>query len=239
MDVDSNPKNPVIGDRSFGDDPELVGRLGVAFIRGLEDGGVAACAKHFPGHGDTEVDSHLELPVVGHSRSRIEDVELRPFRAAVGASVASVMTAHVLVPDYDEHRPATLSAPVLRLLREGMGYPGVIVSDDLEMKAVAQRWPAGEAAVLAAEAGCDVVCVGKSADAQVEAIEGLVRGLESEQLTSAAADDTALRIKRLKERFLLPFAMPDPKAARLAAGTGESRALAQRIAEESGIPASA
>jgi beta-N-acetylhexosaminidase len=239
VDVDTNPKNPVIGDRSFGDDPELVGRLGVAFIRGLEDGGVAACAKHFPGHGDTEVDSHLELPVVGHSRSRIEDVELRPFRAAVGAKVASVMTAHVLVPDYDEHRPATLSAPVLRLLREGMGYPGVIVSDDLEMKAVAQRWRAGEAAVLAAEAGCDVVCVCKSADAQVEAIEGLVRGLESEQLTSSAADDTALRIKRLKERFLLPFAMPDPKAARLAAGTGESRALAQRIAEESGIPASA
>jgi len=89
MDVDSNPKNPVIGDRSFGDDPDLVGRLGVAFIRGLEDGGVAACAKHFPGHGDTEVDSHLELPVVGHLRSRIEDVELRPFRAAVGAGVVA------------------------------------------------------------------------------------------------------------------------------------------------------
>ena len=109
MDVDTNPKNPVIGDRSFGDDPDLVGRLGAAMIRGLEDAGVAACAKHFPGHGDTDVDSHLDLPVVSHSRSRLEDVELRPFRSAVEAGVAGVMTAHVLFPEIDERLPATLS----------------------------------------------------------------------------------------------------------------------------------
>jgi beta-N-acetylhexosaminidase len=236
MDVDSNPKNPVIGDRSFGDDPAKVGRLGVAFIQGLEQGRVAACAKHFPGHGDTEVDSHLDLPVITHSRSRFEEVELPPFRSAAEAKVASVMTAHVLVPDYDETLPATLSPTVLRVLRDDLGYEGVVLSDDLEMKAIAAKWRTGEAAAMAAEAGCDVLAVCKSPDAQVEAVESLVRALESERIGLLAADAAALRVQRLKERFLLPFAMPDPKAAHLAAGPGESRALAERIAQESGIP---
>ena len=102
VDVDTNPKNPVIGDRSFGDDPDLVGRLGVAMIRGLQENGVAACAKHFPGHGDTDLDSHLELPAVDHSRSRLDDVELRPFRKAIEAGVATVMTSHILVREIDD-----------------------------------------------------------------------------------------------------------------------------------------
>jgi len=236
VDVDSNPKNPVIGDRAFGDDPSLVGKLGAAFIQGIQSGGVAACAKHFPGHGDTDKDSHHELPVVAHSRSRLHEVELPPFEAAVTADVASVMSAHVLVPDYDETRPATLSPTVLALLREGMKYAGVIVSDDLEMKAIAARWGAGEAAVLAAEAGCDVLCVCRSHDAQVEAIEALVRAFESDRFGKPDPDEPGLRIRRMKERFLLPFRVPDRKAARQAAGVGESVALARRIADESGIP---
>jgi beta-N-acetylhexosaminidase len=246
VDVDTNPKNPVIGDRAFADDPDLVGRLGAALVRGLQENGVAACAKHFPGHGDTDLDSHLELPVVAHGRSRLEDVELRPFRAAAAAGVASVMTAHVLYPELDEHRPATLSPPVLALLRDGMAYPGVIVSDDLEMKAVARSWPPGEAAVLAAEAGCDLIVVSRTPDAQVEAVEALVRLTEAapslaEQLARGdrgnSAGGAAERIRRLKDRFLLPFVEPDPKAARQAAGAGEQRALAEEIAERSGIPA--
>ncbi len=128
VDVDTNPKNPVIGDRAFSDDPDLVGRLGAALIRGLEGSGVAACAKHFPGHGDTDLDSHLELPVVSQSRSRLEDVEMRPFRSAVAAGVAGVMTAHVMFPEIDERFPATLSPGILALLRDGMKYGGVIVS---------------------------------------------------------------------------------------------------------------
>lgn len=237
VDVDTNPKNPVIGDRAFSDDPDLVGRLGVALIRGLEDSGVAACAKHFPGHGDTDLDSHLDLPVVSQPRSRLEDVEMRPFRKAVAAGVAGVMTAHVMFPEIDEGLPATLSPKILSLLREGMSYTGVIVSDDLEMKAVAKSWRPGEAAALAAAAGCDLIAVCKSPDAQVEAAEALVRLVEAAPVPLVAAPDANDRIRRLKQRFLLPYADPDPKAARQAAGVGERRALSQEIAERSGIPA--
>ena len=113
VDVDTNPRNPVIGDRSFGDDPDLVGRLGAAMIRGFQENGVAACAKHFPGHGDTDVDSHLDLPSVEHSRSRLDDVELRPFRKAIEAGVATVMASHLLVREVDDALPATLSRKVV------------------------------------------------------------------------------------------------------------------------------
>jgi beta-N-acetylhexosaminidase len=121
VDVDTNPKNPVIGDRSFGDDPELVGRLGAAMIRGLQDGGVIACAKHFPGHGDSDLDSHLALPVLDHPRSRLEDVELRPFRTAIEAEVATIMTGHLLVRELDDEAPATLSRHVVAELLKVVG----------------------------------------------------------------------------------------------------------------------
>ena len=237
VDVDTNPKNPVIGDRAFGEDPDLVGRLGAALIEGLQENGVAACAKHYPGHGDTELDSHLDLPVVAHPRSRLEDVEMRPFRAAVAAGAASIMTAHVLYPELDERLPATLSPRIVGLLREGMKYEGVIVSDDLEMRAVAKGWPAAEAAVLAAEAGCDLIAVSKTPDAQVEALEALVRVTEGAPVLAEGILDPGDRIRRIKQRFLLPYTDPDPKAARQAAGVGERRALAEEIAERSGIPA--
>ncbi len=237
VDVDTNPKNPVIGDRSFGDDPDLVGRLGAAMIRGLQGGGVVACAKHFPGLGDTDVDSHLDLPAVDHSRSRLEDVELRPFRKAIEAEVATIMTAHVLVRELDDRLPATLS-PVLveGLLRKEMAFGGVIVSDDLEMKAVAGRWRPGPAAVLAAKAGCDLLPVCKDPDAQVEAIEAVVRAVESEEISWKAMDAACGRIRLVKERFLLPYRDPVPTEARLAAGIGERMALAQEIADRGGIP---
>jgi beta-N-acetylhexosaminidase len=238
VDVDTNPKNPIIGDRSFGDDPEQVGRLGAAMIRGLQDGGVAACAKHFPGHGDTEVDSHLALPSVDHSRSRLEDVELRPFRKAIEAGVATIMTAHVLVRELDDELPATLSPIVIeKLLRQEMKFEGVIVSDDMEMKAVADRWPHGDSAVLAAQAGCDLLPVCKSHDAQVETIEGLVRGLESEAIAWKAMDAACDRMRLLKERFVLPYREPSPREARAAAGVGERQALARQIADGAGLQA--
>ncbi len=238
VDVDTNPQNPVIGDRALSDDPDVVARLGAAIIQGLQDGGVAACAKHFPGHGDTSVDSHLELPVVDHSRSRLDDVELRPFRKAVEAGVATIMTAHVLMRELDDTLPATLSPRVIdTLLRKQMSYDGVVVSDDLEMKAVAARWPPAEAAVLAAQAGCDLLPLCSSPHAQVDAIEGLVRAVESEQVRFSEMDEACARVRRLKERFLLPYRDPDRKAARQAAGVGERVALAQEIAERSGWPA--
>lgn len=238
VDVDTNPGNPVIGDRSFGDDPERVGRLGAALIRGLQEGGVAASAKHFPGHGDTDVDSHLDLPRVDHGLGRLEDVELRPFRHAVEAGVATVMTAHVLVRELDDRLPATLSPRVTEaLLRRKLGYQGVIVSDDLEMKAVAKGWAAGVAAPLAAKAGCDLLLVCASPDAQVEALEGLVRARERDEITWDEMDAACGRIRALKQRYLLPYVHPDPRHARLSAGLGAHQALAREVADRGGIPA--
>jgi beta-N-acetylhexosaminidase len=238
VDVDTNPANPVIGDRSFGDDPDLVGRLGAAFAAGLQGGGLAACAKHFPGHGDTDVDSHLELPAVDHSRARLEDVELRPFRRLIAAGVSMVMTAHVLVREIDDAVPATLSpALVGGLLRGELGFTGVSVTDDMDMKAVARRWPAATRAVLAAGAGCDLLCFCRDHDAQVDAVEGLIRAVEQDEIPFRQTEAAEQRIRALKDRFLAGWRDPDPKAARLAAGNGEHRALAEQIAVRSGFTA--
>jgi len=236
MDVDTNPDNPVIGDRSFGPDVEGVGVLGAALIRGLQDGGVAACAKHFPGHGDTALDSHLALPVVTHSRGRLEEVELPPFRAAIAAGVASVMTGHLLYPELDEERPVTLSPTALgKLLRDELGYSGLVVSDDLEMKAVSARWTPGERALLAAEAGCDVLASCSSPEDQVAGIEAIVRGLESGRLSWKESETSVSRVRAVKERYVVSHPDPDPGLARAAAG-GELRAsLAEEIASRSGV----
>jgi beta-N-acetylhexosaminidase len=238
MDVDTNPRNPIIGNRSFGDDPELVGRLGAALIRGLQGGRVIASAKHFPGHGDTDVDSHLDLPVVQHGRRRLEEVEMRPFGKAIEAEVGTIMMAHVLYPELDPERPASLSAKVVDgILRRQMKYDGVVLTDDLEMKAVADRWGPGPAAVMALQAGCDVVPVCEHHDAQVAAIEGVIRAVEAEEIPWTALEAGAGRIRRLKERFLLPYEDPDPRRARQTAGRGEFLALSEEMVERGGEPA--
>lgn len=237
MDVDTNPQNPIIGNRSFGDDPELVGRLGAAMIEGLQGGGVIASAKHFPGHGDTLLDSHLDLPVVEHGRSRLYDVEIRPFHKAVEAGVATFMMAHVLYPELDAELPASLSPAIVDgVLRGELKYEGVVFTDDLEMKAVADRWTPERAAVLALQAGCDVVPVCVTHDAQVRALEGAVRAVESGEISYEAMDDSLLRVRRLKERYLLPYQDPDPRLARRTAGSPEFEALAREIAERGGEP---
>ncbi|RIV37859.1 glycoside hydrolase family 3 protein [Micromonospora radicis] len=160
-DVNSNPDNPVIGVRSFGADPALVARHTTAWVRGLQSGGVAACAKHFPGHGDTHVDSHHDLPRITGDRARLDAVELAPFRAAIAAGVQAVMTGHLLVPALDPQLPATLSGRILGgLLREEMGFNGVVVTDGIEMQAVAGRYGLAGAVVRALAAGADAICVG-------------------------------------------------------------------------------
>ena len=237
LDVDTNPDNPIIGNRSFATDTDLVGRLGAAMIRGLQAGRVIGSAKHFPGHGDTDADSHLELPIVGLPRPRLYDVEIRPFRKAIEADVATVMMAHVLYPDLDEKLPASLSPAVVEgILRKELKYEGVVLTDDLEMKAVAVRWKPAESAVLAMKAGCDVLPVCSKHDAQVDAMEGAIRALESEELSWESMDVSVARIRRMKERFLLPHRDPSPKEARQSAGLGEWLALAKDISERGGEP---
>ncbi|MFN7899893.1 MAG: glycoside hydrolase family 3 N-terminal domain-containing protein, partial [Synechococcaceae cyanobacterium] len=174
-DVNNNPANPVINVRAWGEDPATAGALAAAFSRGAQSQGVLCCAKHFPGHGDTASDSHLELPLLPHDRERLEAIELPPFRAAIAAGVASVMTAHVQLPALDPERPATLSAAVLSdLLRRDLGFNGLVVTDALVMAAIADRYGAGEAAVLALEAGADLVLMPADADAALAAIEAAV-----------------------------------------------------------------
>jgi len=137
MDVNNNPDNPIIGVRAYGADPELVAQMGTAAIRGYQETGLLACAKHFPGHGDTSVDSHLALPVIPGDRRRLESVELIPFRAAISAGVGAIMTTDILFPALDAERPATLSSGILTgLLREQLGYDGLVITDCLEMKAI-------------------------------------------------------------------------------------------------------
>jgi beta-N-acetylhexosaminidase len=238
VDVDTNPANPVIGDRALSGNPAEVGRLGAAFVRGIQSQRVAACGKHFPGHGDTDLDSHLALPVVEHAKARLEEVELLPFREIIEAGVASIMSGHLLVRALDDEMPATLSSKVLdQLLRKGMGFAGVVVSDDLEMKGIAARWPAGEAGQLAARAGCDVITVSQTPDAQVAAIEALVLAVESGAIGFRAMDEAASRVRQLKSTYALPYRDPDPQQARRAAGPGEHQALAQEILKGSGLTA--
>jgi len=188
-DVNNNPANPVINVRAWAEDPAAAGALASAFLRGAQAEGVLCCAKHFPGHGDTSSDSHLELPVLPHSRERLEAVELPPFREAIAAGVASVMTAHLLLPALDPTHPATLSSAVLTgLLRRDLGFGGLVVTDALVMEAIAGRYGAGEAAVLALEAGADLVLMPADADGALAAICAAVQAgrLSRQQLEASA-----------------------------------------------------
>jgi beta-N-acetylhexosaminidase len=234
LDVHTNPANPVIGDRALSTEASAVATLGGVIVRALQDEGIAACGKHFPGHGDTLADSHIELPVVDHPPDRLRAVEFLPFRAAVEAGVAFIMTAHVLVPSLDETRPATLSPAILRLLRNELHFQGVLLSDDLDMQAVRARWAPPESAVAAIAAGCDgvLVCSG-DLDVQAATLEALVRAVESGELSHARVEEALTRTGRAKARFLSE-APPDPRGRRQqwrhVVGCDAHRAIAAEMA---------
>jgi beta-N-acetylhexosaminidase len=204
LDIHTNPKNPVIGDRALAERADDVARLGRVIIRALQGAGLAACGKHFPGHGDTSTDSHFELPLVEHPPDRLRAIELEPFRAAIAEQVAFIMIAHVLVPSLDENKPASLSPNIVQtILRDELKFEGVILSDDLEMKAVSAHYAVPDAAVEAIAAGCDgvMVCQG-DVDLQARTLEALVKAMESGAISARRHDDAALRLQRAKQRFL-------------------------------------
>lgn len=208
LDVNVNPHNPIIGARSFGEDPVRVAEFGRAAIRGLRAGGVAACAKHFPGHGDTSMDSHMALPTVNHPRERLHQVELAPFRAAVEEGVEAIMTAHIIFPAYDSE-PATLSHAILTgLLREEMGYGGVIVTDSLSMKAIADHYGMGEATVRSVEAGADLVLAFGPMEDQKAAFDALLGAARGGRLSQERLNQSVERLLALKRRF---HALPNPE----------------------------
>ena len=195
LDVHTNPSNPVIGDRALAEDARLAARLGAILIGNLQGSGVTACGKHFPGHGDTSVDSHEALPVLEHERPRFEQVEFVPFIRAIEAGVRTIMTAHVLAPALDDEHIASFSHRIVDgLLKNTLGFPGVVISDDLGMKAVSATHSPGEAATAAIAAGCDVVLLcNHTIDEQVEALEALIRAAESGLIPQARIDDAMRR----------------------------------------------
>ncbi|MDF2939328.1 MAG: beta-glucosidase-like glycosyl hydrolase [Paenibacillaceae bacterium] len=202
VDVNNNKANPVIGVRSYGENPQMVGVMGAQAVRGYQDAGISACPKHFPGHGDTTADSHLELPVVPHGLDRLRQVELPPFRSAIAAGADVVMTAHVQFPAYDSSGlPATLSPAVLDgLLRSELGFDGVIATDCLEMKAISGTVGVGRGAVLAVKAGADLVLVSHTPELQLEALEGLYQAVLSGELPQERITASARRIRQAKTR---------------------------------------
>lgn len=217
LDVATKDYNPGIGIRSFGSDPRLAGRLGAAFIRGMQDSGVSACAKHFPGKGAATVDAHIDLPVIKLPRAAFGRTHLAPFRAACAAGVDAVMTSHVRFPAFDSEI-ATFSSKIVRgVLRDDLGYDGLVVSDDLCMGAVTKRWPVAEATLKCLDAGHDVLMIAHDLQGMTDAVDLLREaGAPAGQLAAADA-----RITRLLARRRAP-------AAKLADGARLSARIARR-----------
>jgi len=234
LDVNSNPANPIINTRSFGADPRAVARLGEAYIRGAHAGGLLATGKHFPGHGDTQADSHLELPALASDRAALERLELIPFRAAVAGGVDGIMTAHIAATGIEgaDAPPATLSPYFMTgLLRTDMRFRGVLFTDALDMGAVVRRYGDGEAAVRAVEAGADVLLMPRDLHAAVEAVLAAVR---SGRVTEARIDASVHRILEMKARAGLPRgALVDLGAVERVVGSRAHGELARTIAERS------
>ncbi|MDX9952590.1 MAG: beta-N-acetylhexosaminidase [Anaerolineae bacterium] len=236
LDVNNNPANPVIGIRSFSSEPGLVAQYGVAFVEGLQDGGVLAFGKHFPGHGDTSVDSHVSLPLVPHERARLEAVEFVPFKAAMGANVAGIMSAHVTFPAIDATPglAATLSSKVLTdLLREELGYGGLLVTDSLEMGALA-GYPVPVVAATALQAGADLLLFNRDHTLHRAAFREIQTWIEDGRIPEVRLNEAVRRVLQAKARFGLLSPEPvDVTVAEAACGTPGTRALSRTIAEQS------
>ncbi len=227
LDIDTNPDNPIIGNRAFGRDAESVIQMAGAFGRGLTSEGVLGCGKHFPGHGDTDVDSHLALPVLHHDLARLTEVELAPFKA-LAAELPMVMTAHILFPALDEELPATLSPRIIEgLLRKACGYDGVIVSDDLEMKGVAATFSSSESVTLGLAAGVDLFLVCRKEDALEEAVAAAAKILRDGGDCAAKALRAIERVRKLRQTLQQPA--PSVAAIRRAIGHEDGDGLRMRL----------
>src|SRR5688500_843007 len=231
VDVNNNPSNPVINTRSVGEDPARVARLSALFVRGTQDGGAVSTAKHFPGHGDTDVDSHVGLPVVGATWSRLNDVELVPFRAAIEANVGMVMTAHIALPavEGDSTTPATLAPRIITgVLRDTLGFRGVAITDAMTMEGVGKGYGVEESSVLAVKAGSDIIL--KPSD-PTKAIDAVLAAVERGEISRSRIDSAARRVLELKARTGVAFnPIVDLEALREIVGAPAHRALAADIA---------
>src|SRR2546427_333719 len=208
-DVNNNPANPIINTRSFGEDPRAVSRLVAEYVRGLRDHGMLATLKHFPGHGDTQIDSHIGLPRIAATYGRLDSLELVPFRAGISAGADVVMSAHIVVPDLTgPEQPATLAAAVLTgLLRDSLGFQGLVVTDALDMGSIVSKYGAGEAAVRAFLAGADLLVIPADPDSAAGA---LIAAVASGRIATARLDASVRRVLQIKQRLGLVERRPAP-----------------------------
>ncbi|HEU5140112.1 MAG TPA: beta-N-acetylhexosaminidase [Bacillales bacterium] len=235
VDINNNPNNPVIGVRSFGDDPIQVSELGIAAVRGYQKADISAAVKHFPGHGDTADDSHFALPQIPHGRERVREVELVPFKKAIDHGVDMVMTAHIVFPAFDESgNPGTLSSNVVRgLLRNELGYKGVVITDCLEMDAVSETFGTEKAAVMAIEAGADIALVSHREDRQIGAIREIMNAVKNGRISEKRIDESVGRILELKKRRNLEGDSVSWEEAKETIFLKENRDFVQKLSEKS------
>lgn len=232
LDVDSNPDNPVIGNRALSNDPSLAARLGIAFFRGTLSRGVIPVGKHFPGHGAADADSHEELPVVRSAERIVRTRDIHPFRRAIRAGIPALMTAHVLYPALDRKHPATFSPKILSgLLREQLRFRGTLFSDALEMRAVTSRYGIGEAAVRAAAAGCDVLLVCRGEENREIAVEALAREARDNPAFRTRLAAATRRVRRLRELLAATGERGRTRASLRLAGSRKHRELASLLFE--------
>ena len=214
LDINNNPQNPVIGIRSYSDDPAVVAEMGVKYINGLQKSGVIAGGKHFPGHGDTGIDSHLDLPFIAHDLERMHDVELVPFQAAIQNGVDSLMTAHIKFTAIDNEMPATLSPQIItEFLREKLGFEGLVISDCMTMKAIKDKYTTEKGCVMALNAGVDLLCLNADADIQAACYHTVLEAVLSGELPIEKVDAAVTRILKYKYKYDIGSAAPQPMAS--------------------------
>jgi beta-N-acetylhexosaminidase len=202
LDINSNPNNPVIGNRSFGANAKVVSRLGVQTMNGLQSQSIVSVVKHFPGHGDTSIDSHIDLPVVQHDLNRLRSLELVPFAEAIKNKADAVMVAHILLPKIDATNPASFSKTIITgILRKELGFQGLVISDDMTMGAIATNYELGEAAVKAVLAGVDVILVGHEYEKEVKVILALRQAVKDKRISMDQLNTSVTRILTLKSKY--------------------------------------
>lgn len=239
LDVNNNAKNPIIGVRSFGQDPQKTAEMAIAHLQGYQEGKVLTVVKHFPGHGDTTLDSHIDVPTVPHEMTRLEQVELVPFKKAIAKGVDAVMSAHITFPAIDDRKglPGTLSPKVLTgLLRERLGYDGVIMTDDMEMGAIVENFGSDDATLQAVKAGADIILVAHDWTRQKKSIEALKQAVQKGEISEKRIDQSVRRILKLKaerlgEQAIIRQPIPDLKRGVQEAGSPQNRKQAQKVAD--------
>jgi beta-N-acetylhexosaminidase len=204
LDINSNPKNPIIGDRSFGANADIVSKLGVATMKGIQSQNIASGVKHFPGHGDTSVDSHIGLPVVNNDLSRLKSFELLPFSKAIDNGVDMVMVAHILLPKIDKENPASFSKTIITdVLRNYLKYDGVVITDDMTMGAIVKNYDIGQAAVKSLNAGTDIILVCHDFDKETAVIDAITKAVENKVISEKSINEKLYRILKLKNKYKL------------------------------------